>query len=440
MVDSRIMVMTRHTFSYLILALLLIGLGACDPNADEQASPNGPIRLQVWAHAGQQAERDVLQSQVDRFDQQSDGIDVQLTFIPERDYNAQVQAAAIAGDLPDVLEFDGPYLYNYIWQGHLLPLENLLPSTLVRDLLPSIATQGTYHQHLYAVAVFDSGLGLYARKSALDAIGARIPSSAAEAWSIAEFNTILSKLAAQDPDRAVLDLKLNYRGEWFSYGFSPILQSAGADMIDRENYQHSQGVLNSPAAVAAFQHLQDWITTGYVDPNIDDAAFINGRVALSWVGHWAYSAYKQAWPNDLVLLPLPDFGQGSKTGQGSWNWSISRTSAHAHAAAQFLAFLLNVDEVLRMSDANGAVPGTRSAVERSQLYGDEGELRLFAEQLMQGVSTPRPKTPAYPVMTTAFQKAFQQIRNGADVKRALDQAAQRIDQDIKDNQGYPAVH
>jgi multiple sugar transport system substrate-binding protein len=433
------MIKTRHIYSYLILALLLIGLSACDPNAEEQASRTGTIRLQVWAHAGQQAERDVLLSQVERFNQQSGEVDVQLTFIPERDYNAQVQAAAIAGDLPDVLEFDGPYLYNYIWQGHLLPLENLLPSTLVRDLLPSIATQGTYNQHLYSVGAFDSGLGLYARKSALDAIGARIPSNAAQAWSIAEFNTILSKLAEQDPDRAVLDLKLNYSGEWFSYGFSPILQSAGADMIDRKDYRHSQGVLNSPAAVAALQHLQDWITTGYIDPNLDDAAFANGRVALSWVGHWAYPGYKQAWPNDLVLLPLPDFGQGSKTGQGSWNWGVSRTSRHPHAATQFIAFLLNVDEVLRMSDANGAVPGTRSAVERSDLYGGDGDLRLFAEQLMQGVSIPRPKTPAYPEITTAFQKAIQQIRNGADVKQVLDQAAQRIDQDIKDNQGYPAV-
>jgi multiple sugar transport system substrate-binding protein len=431
--------MTRHIYSYLILALSLIGLGACDPNTEEQASGSGTMRLQVWAHAGQQAERDVLQSQVERFDQQSDEVDVQLTFIPERDYNAQVQAAAIAGDLPDVLEFDGPYLYNYIWQGHLLPLENLLPSILVRDLLPSIATQGTYNQHLYSVGAFDSGLGLYARKSALDAIGARIPSNAAQAWSIAEFNTILSKLAEQDPDRAVLDLKLNYRGEWFSYGFSPILQSAGADMIDRNDYQHSQGILNSPAAVTALQQLQDWITTGYVDPNLDDAAFVNGRVALSWVGHWAYPGYKRAWPNDLVLLPLPDFGQGSRTGQGSWSWGISRSSGHPHAAAQFIAFLMNVDEVLRMSDANGAVPGIRSAVERSDLYREKGELRLFAEQLMLGVSIPRPKTPAYPMMTTAFQKAFQQIRNGADVKQALDQAAQSIDQDIKDNQGYPAV-
>jgi multiple sugar transport system substrate-binding protein len=64
-------------------------------------------------------------------------------------------------------------------------------------------------------------------------------------------------------------------------------------------------------------------------------------------------------------------------------------------------------------------------------------LALFAGQLMQGVSVPRPKTPAYPVITTEFQNAFQQLRNAGDVKQALDVAAQKIDQDILDNQGYP---
>ena len=68
----------------------------------------------------------------------NDNIDIMLTFIPARDYNAQVQAAALAGDLPDILEFDGPYLYNYIWQGPLLPLESLLPALVTDDLLPSI--------------------------------------------------------------------------------------------------------------------------------------------------------------------------------------------------------------------------------------------------------------------------------------------------------------
>ncbi|MGD2052669.1 MAG: sugar ABC transporter substrate-binding protein [Gammaproteobacteria bacterium] len=427
-----------HLIHLLLTLLMMSLLNACDQNSGHAEDAKlGTVTIQAWAHAGQAAERQVLTHQVEQFNQQTDNIEIKLTFIPERDYNAQVQAAALAGDLPDILEFDGPYLYNYIWQQHLLPLESLLPATLIDDLLPTIVLQGTYGRHLYSVGVFDSGLGLYARKSALSRINVRIPQTAADAWRIEEFNQILDKLAQHDDDGAVLDLKLNYSGEWFTYGFSPVLQSAGADLINRDSYQNSNGILNSKPGIVALTHVQDWIQNGRVDPNLDDAAFVAGRVALSWVGHWEYSRYRQAWQDDLVIVPLPDFGQGSKTGQGSWNWGITTNCQRPEAAAEFLRFLLQPDQVLAMSDVNGAVPGTRSAVARSVTYGEDGELQLFTDQIMQGVAVPRPRTPAYPIITTAFQQAFQQIRNGANVKQSLDTAAKTIDRDIRDNQGYP---
>ncbi len=430
-------IIIRKLSGLTIILFFLLSLSSCENKTDSERISSGVVSLQVWAHAGQEAERKVLLSQIDRFNQQSDKVSIKLTFIPERDYNAQVQAAALAGDLPDVLEFDGPYLYNYIWQGQLRPLENLLPSAVIDDLLPSILIQGTHGQHLYSVGVFDSGLGLYARKSLLNKIQARIPLSAEDAWTTEEFSSVLARLVEHDADSAVLDLKLNYRGEWFTYGFSPVLQSAGGDLIDRKNYQFSNKVINSDASIAAMQKLQEWILKGFVDPNLDDAAFTTGRVALSWAGHWEYVRYKKAYNEDLLILPLPNFGHGSRTGQGSWNWGITMNSQHPEYASKFIAFLLQTGEVLAMSNANGAVPGTKSAVQLSPLYGKQGALRLFADQLLLGVSVPRPKTPAYPVITTEFQRAFQQIRNSGNVKQALDVAARKIDQDLRDNQGYP---
>lgn len=429
--------MSRRTASYILSLFLVCLLAACD--RQPEAEKTGQVRplLTVWAHAGQEAERQVLQDQAARFNRQAKDSEIRLTFIPERDYNAQVQAAALAGELPDILEFDGPYVYNYIWQGHLMPLDTLLPQSLRDDLLPSIIDQGTYNRRLYAVGTFDSGLGLYARKTALTAIAARIPAKAGEAWSADEFTAILQKLAARDKDGAVLDLKLNYGGEWFTYGFSPVLQSAGGDLIDRRTYLSSTGVLNSAASIAAMRTVQQWISAGLVDANVDDAAFLSGRVPLSWVGHWEYGRYAAAFGDDLVILPLPDFGRGSRTGQGSWSWGITRNSQYPEKAATFVRFLFKTDEVLAMSNANGAVPGTRRAVQKSALYGDHGRLRLFADQLLGGYSVPRPKTPAYPVITTQFRNAFQQIRNGGDVQQALTFAAEQIDQDILDNQGYP---
>jgi multiple sugar transport system substrate-binding protein len=419
-----------------LLTPLLLGLAGCNNHASDRAGI-----LKVWVHAGQAAERQTIEQQVKQFNAaQTQKIKVELTFIPEGSYNSQIQAAALSKDLPDVLEFDGPFVYNYVWQQNLIPIDNLMSAPVRQDLLPSILKQGSYKGRLYSVGTYDSGLGLYARRSQLKAAGVRIPKGNQDAWTGAEFNQVLAALAKQDGDRQVLDLKLNNRGEWLTYGFAPVIQSAGGDLIRRRDYQAADGSLNSPAAVAAMQQVQDWIQQGYVDPNIDDAAFAGGRVALSWSGHWVYQDYAKAAGKDLVVLPLPNFGQGSKTSQGSWNWGITTNCQDPKAAMRFLEFLLQPEQVLAMANANGAVPGTKRAIARSKLYAEGGPLRLFAAQLLAGETVPRPQTPAYPVITSAFQEAFTNIRNGLPVKTALDKAVTTIDLDIQDNQGYPNVN
>ncbi len=413
-----------------ILTPLLLCFSGCRMNTTQEGA------LQVWVHTGQAAERQTIEQQVDRFNASQTEIKVKLTFIPEGSYNAQLQAASISKDLPDVVELDGSTVYNYIWQGNLIPIDALLSSKIQQDLLPSIVNQGTYKGRLYSVGTFDSGLGLYGRRSRLKASGVRIPNGNQDAWTVEEFNQALAALAQKDPDRQVLDLKLNSRGEWYSYAFLPLIHSAGG----RTDLNSVDRFFNSSSAVFAMQQIQGWIQKGYVDPNLDDAAFVRGRVALAWGGNWNYQTYAEAAGNDLVVLPLPNFGKGSKTAQGSWSWGITANSKQPKAAARFLEFLLQPKEVLAMATANNAVPGTKRAIVQSKLYAKGGALSLFSSQLLAGQTVPRPQTPAYPVITSTFEQAFADIRDRLDVRATLNKAATAIAIDFQDNQHYPDVH
>lgn len=429
----------------LLLALFAVLGTACAGGGGGQASAagctgkvsGGPVTVKFWFHSGTGSERDVVVSQVAAFNSSQSDVKVQLVLLPEGNYNDQVQAAAASGKLPDILDFDGPFLYNYAWSGKLVSLDSCISTDLKTDLLPSIVAQGTYAQHLYGVGSIDSGLGLYARKSLLTKSGIRVPSGPQDAWTGDEFTQILKTLQGAGFKKP-LDLKLNYGAtEWYTYGFSPIIQSAGGDLIDRSKYQSANGVLNSPASVQALTVFQSWFKAGYVDSNEDDAAFIKGRSAISWVGHWMFPDYKKAYGDDLIILPLPNFGKGSKTGMGSWQWGITSTTKNVDAAWAFVNYLLKDQQIIQYTTADGAVPATKSAIAQSPNFASGAPENIYVRQLESTTAVPRPQTPAYPTITQAFRKAIDDIVHGGDVKAALDQAVQTIDTDIKDNNGYP---
>ena len=397
--------------------------------------------VSVWFHSGKGEERQALDAQVADFNEANAGeVKIELVNLPEGSYNEQVQAGALAGDLPCLLDFDGPNLYNYAWSGYLLPLDSYVSADMKADFLESIIDQGTYAGKLYSLGQFDSGLGLWGNKAYLEKAGVRIPTGLDDPWDKAEFMDALEKLQALDEVEYALDFKLNYGvGEWYTYAFSPILQSFGGDLIDRSSYQSADGVLNGPEAVEAMTFFQELFTKGYANPNPagDDDFYGRKIAALAFVGHWMWAPHNEGLGDDLVVIPMPKFGDNVVTGMGSWNWGLTSSCPNPDAAWKVLDFLVSPDEILRMTNANGAIPARKSALAKSELYGEGGPVNLFAQQLTAGLAVPRPSTPAYPVITQAFAEAVQNIISGADVKAELDKAVKKIDQDIEDNQGYP---
>ncbi|WP_376967676.1 sugar ABC transporter substrate-binding protein (plasmid) [Azospirillum sp. A26] len=396
--------------------------------------------VNVWFHAGRGGERQVLEDQIARFNIERPDVEIKAVQLPEGSYNDQISAAAMSGALPDLLDFDGPLLANYVWSGYVRPLDDLLPKDVLDDLLPSLKAQGTYpvDGKLYGIGTFDSGLALWANRPLLEKAGIRIPTLPEDVWTLAEFEDAMERLSKLDGIKWPLDAKLSYgNGEWFTYGFSPILQSFGGDLIDRKSWK-AAGTLDGDASVRGLQTLQGWIRRGWVTPaSAGDTSFYGDKTAaMALVGHWAYPNHDKGLGENAILIPMPKFGDRQVTGLGSWNWGISADSKHPTETAAFLAFLMRPEEVVRISNANGAVPGRKAAIPLSSLYKEGGRLNLYYRQLLTiGVS--RPFHPAYPLITRAFADAVSNVASGADVKTELRKAAARIDRGIAENGGYP---
>ena len=429
------------------LALLpLAALAACggggggNDTSAEKGSGKGTIS--VWAHQGQASEAAALQNAVKSFNSSQKEIKAELKLIPEKDYTKTITATD-ASELPDVLEFDGPTMANFVFNSKLAPVDGHVSAKTLSNATDAIKAQGEIDGKHYGLGMFDAGLGMYANKKLLDAAGVKYPKSADDAWTAEEFGKALKALKGKDSDGKVLDISEQYglASEWGTFGFSPIVWSAGGGLLKDGK---AAGALDSPKVVSAMKTFQSW--KPYVDANTDGNAFAKGKVALSWVGHWNYPAYSEALGDDLAVLPLPDFGNGPKTGQGSWAWGIGAKSKNGKAAGTFLDYLLNDTNVGAMTKANGAVPATRSALAKSELYKKGGPLQLFADQLAKPcgdsdisascVAVTRPVTAGYPTVTAKFNTALNSIYGGADPKEALQKAARAIDRDFTDNAGY----
>lgn len=351
-------------------------------------------------------------------------------------YEERVNNAAATGNLPCLLEVDGPFVAPFAWAGDLHTLDHFVPKELLADLPPASIDQGRYGNHLYTLGQYESGLGLWGNRRYLRAAGVRI-ATVEKPWTLQEFEAALQKLSGVPgvEDALTLDLA-TAASEFYSYAFAPLLQGFGGDLIDRRTWR-ARGVLDGPNSVAAMKHFQSWFQRGWARYASRHSDFEAGKSALSWGGHWFYPGYHKALGQDLVLMPLPNLGAGIKTGMGSWRWGISSTCPYPAEAWNFVALLMTDKEILRITKVNGGIPARRSALARSPLYGKDAPLAVFVQQLDAGFGVPRPQTPAYGTIRNSFRTAVQAIVNGADVQGALGKAAERIDQEIAGNRGFP---
>jgi multiple sugar transport system substrate-binding protein len=392
--------------------------------------------LSLWYHgAGNEVESNILDGIIEDFNAAQSDWMVTVESFPQESYNDSVVAAALAGNLPCILDVDGPVMPNWAWAGYLQPLP--VSNAAVEGHLD--ATIGRWDGEIYSVGLWDAAVALYARQSTLDELGLRRP-TLEEPWTKDEFMAALDAAKASDNYEYALDLGTAWTGEWYPYAYSPLLQSFGGDIVDRETYQTAEGVLNGEAAMEFGEWWQSLFEDGYApgtsqDPADRDSGFIEGKYAFSWNGNWAAAATLDAGVDDLLFLPAPDFGNGSTIGAASWQFGVSSECAHPEGAAAFVEHALQDKYLAEFSDGIGLIPSTKEAAAMTERYAEGGPLAVFfdlsAEQAMV-----RPVTPGYVVQAKVFEKALADIANGADVADTLDAAVDEIDRDIENNQGY----
>jgi len=393
--------------------------------------------LSLWYHgAGSaNAEEATMLKVIEEFNAaQSDWV-IAIESFPPIAYNDAVDAAALAGNLPAILDVDGPVMPGWAWAGYMQPLG--VDESFVDGWLPGPV--GRWNGEIYSVGFWDAEVAMTTRRSTLEKYDIRIPTLDAP-WSGDKFMEALTKIRDSGDFEYAFDPGMAWTGEWYPYAFSPFLQSFGGDIIDRSTYQSAEGVLNGDEAIAFGEWWQSLFTEGFAPGTSQDGAaretgLLNGNYAIQWNGNWAALPAVEAFGDDVLFLPAPDFGTGPKIGAASWQFGISATSEHPEGARAFIEFAMQDKYFAEFSDGTGLIPSTSSAATMTQNYKPGGPMEMFYG-LSEAQAVLRPVTPGYRVQALVFEKALADIANGADVADTLDAAVDEIEADIEANGGY----
>ena len=410
---------------------------ASEEKKTEAVSAGSGKDITIWVPSNlTESERDYYYKMLGEIDDAHD--EFRLNISEQADLSNQLLSAIISDDLPDLTMSDGNRLGVFCHAGVFLPLDEYFSDDIKKDLLPSVLDECTYAPEgkLYNIAQFDSGLALWANKSMLEEVGARIPESYKEAWDKAEFEDICQKL--KDKGYWALDVgQSDTTGSKFYYTYLPVVKSFGGDWMDRDTMT-AEGALNSEATIAAAEYLHWLGEQEYINvmADSDDGYYGKKDTCMLLYGHWMTPQVEELLGDDGILVPIPDFGHGVYTGSGSQTWGITTKAEKkgtVEECAVILQELLKPEYVQGMSDANGSIPGLRSVLEKDPKYAKGGKLYLYREQLEGGIAVNRPHTPAAVFVRATIGQTLRDILAYGNSEQAMNDIAKEIDQLIQDN-------
>ena len=261
------------------------------------------------------------------------------------------------------------------------------------------------------------------RKSILAKYGIRVP-TIDQPWTKDEFAAGLTKIKDSGDFDYPLDMATSFTGEWWPYAYSPFLQSFGGDLINRDDYKTAEGVLNGPQAVEWATWFRRLVTNGVTplksgtDPAKD---FINGKSGDPLQRHLDRGRHPQEVRR---RHPLPAVGGPGSGPEDRW-----RLLAVGHLGElrtgrgrDGLHEVRRAGQVRRLGrHRHHQHPGHRRRRRAPSRATSRAATTPSSASTARSSPVLRPETPGYPFIATGFTKTAQDILNGADAKKALDQ-------------------
>jgi multiple sugar transport system substrate-binding protein len=414
------------TAAVVIGAVGALVLSGCAANG---ATGDGPVEVSVW-HYWDGTNADAFDAMVDTYNASQSDVRISASNVPNSDFLTKLRASATSDTLPDIAIGDLVWVPQIAEIGTLADLNGRIPDDTLTDVNDALTSFGTIDGKQVSVPVSANNLG-YMYNKTLFAEAGLDPENPPTTWEElkAAGQTILDETGKPGYD---LYTQAGDSGEGLTWNFQVNLWQAGGDFLTADN---SAAAFNTPEGAEALQYWVDLIDSG-VSPYAKWGEFEKGQGGSAQEGSWMVGIWAADPPFEFgtAQVPYPSDGEPATNLGGEQAMVFENSDAEADAAADFLSWFLEPDQVTEWSKETGMLPVLDSVATGSAylewVESTEPRLLPYVEQMADAHA--RPNTALYPTVSLAFAQEIEKALAGeASVDDALDAAEQAVNAVLK---------
>ncbi|ONI69329.1 sugar ABC transporter substrate-binding protein [Kribbella sp. ALI-6-A] len=396
------------------LAALAAFTAACGGNTGRPADSGGgggkPALAQWYHQYGEAGTREAALKYAKAYGDAT--VSVQWT---PGDYGAKLSSGLLSSKGPDV--FESQLNIAMVKSNQVVALDDLLEG-VKEDFSAEDLSTNTVDGKVYGIRMIVDPQVIYYRKSLFDKAGIQPPQT-------------IDDLIAASKELTTDKVKGIFVGNDGGVALGgPALWSSGGAYLTKDN----QPGFTGERAARAFGKLRELYTSkatllGAPTDWTDPGAFLQGLVAMQWIGMWALPAMQKAFGDDLGVFAFPALdAQGTPAVySGGWTQFVSAKSANVDAAKKFVKWLW-IDQAEFQEDwclnYGFHIPPRKSLAAKAAKL----QAGAAAETVKLNEQYGRTDNPAWtPKMGTAFGDMLTNIiRKGADPAAEISKAEKTV--------------
>ncbi|MGW7082108.1 ABC transporter substrate-binding protein [Streptomyces sp. NPDC054871] len=353
------------------LALLLAG---CSGESD--GSDDGRITLRFQSLAWQKESVDANKELVEEWNASHPDVKVEYVQGSWDSVHDQLLTSFEGGEAPDIIHDASDDLADFAYGGYLADLDELLPDRLKSDIPERSWQTTTFGDGVYGVPFLQEPRVLIANAKWLKESGVRIPTPE-KPWSWGEFRSVTKELSdgkgkygvawpLKEPVSATLNLSLSTGGRMFHRGDDGKVDIR-FDKADEIMPRTVHDQVNNDKSASS--------TTLGMGGSDTLPGFFGGKYAMVPLGFSYRQQIVQQAPKgfDWQVLPAPAGAEGLAQGVSPQTLSVSEDTEHKKEAVEFIDFLLQPKNMVRLAQGDWMLPTGTEALKDPALRTEKND-------------------------------------------------------------------